>query len=66
LDEKVAAPVYKTENTAVEIRHADHVATSILKKLELTSPTSGGSSVGIVRARTQATEFLSCLFLYIY
>jgi hypothetical protein len=26
LDRKVAAPVYKTENTAVEIRHADHVA----------------------------------------
>jgi hypothetical protein len=26
LDRKVAAPVYKTENTAVGIRHADHVA----------------------------------------
>jgi hypothetical protein len=26
LDKKVAAPVYKTENTAVGIRHADHVA----------------------------------------
>jgi hypothetical protein len=31
LDRKVAAPVYKTENTAVGIRHADHVAPSILK-----------------------------------
>jgi hypothetical protein len=31
LDRKVAAPVYKTENTAVEIRHADNVASSILK-----------------------------------
>jgi hypothetical protein len=29
------------------------------QKLALTSPTSGGSSVGIVRSRTQATE---CLF----
>jgi hypothetical protein len=29
LDRKVADPVYKTENTAVEIRHADHVAPSI-------------------------------------
>jgi hypothetical protein len=29
LDSKVAAPVYKTENTAVGIRHADHVAPSI-------------------------------------
>jgi hypothetical protein len=27
------------------------------KKLALTSPTSGGRSVGIVRSRTQATEF---------
>jgi hypothetical protein len=26
LDRKVAAPVYKTESTAVGIRHADHVA----------------------------------------
>jgi hypothetical protein len=31
LDRKVVAPVYKTENTAVGIRHADHVAPSILK-----------------------------------
>jgi hypothetical protein len=29
LDRKVAAPVYKIENTAVGIRHADHVAPSI-------------------------------------
>jgi hypothetical protein len=28
LDRKVAAPAQKTENTAVEIRHADHVALS--------------------------------------
>jgi hypothetical protein len=27
------------------------------KKLALTSPVSGGRSVGIVRSRTQATEF---------
>jgi hypothetical protein len=31
LDRKVAAPVYKTENTAVGIRHAAHVAPYILK-----------------------------------
>jgi hypothetical protein len=31
LDRKVAAPVYKTENTAVWIRHADHVAPSVRK-----------------------------------
>jgi hypothetical protein len=29
------------------------------QKLALTSPTSGGRSVGIVRSRTQATEFFS-------
>jgi hypothetical protein len=31
LDRNVAAPVKKTENTAVEIRHAGHVASSIRK-----------------------------------
>jgi hypothetical protein len=31
LDRKVAAPVQKTENTAVGIRHADHVESSIRK-----------------------------------
>jgi hypothetical protein len=30
-DRKVAAPVQKTENTAVGIRHADHMAPSIRK-----------------------------------
>jgi hypothetical protein len=64
LDRKVVAPVYKTDNTAVEIRHADHVAPSIRKKLAITSPTSGGRSAGIVRSRTQATEFSLVLFLY--
>jgi hypothetical protein len=31
LDRKVAVPVYKIENTAIGIRHADHVAPSIRK-----------------------------------
>jgi hypothetical protein len=31
LDRKVAAPVYKIENTGVGIRHADHVEPSIHK-----------------------------------
>jgi hypothetical protein len=31
LDRKVAAPVYRTENAAVGIRHADHVAPFIRK-----------------------------------
>jgi hypothetical protein len=38
-------------------RHADHVPSSIRKKLALTSPTSGGRSVGTVGSRTQAMEF---------
>jgi hypothetical protein len=33
------------------------LANLYLQKLVLTSPTSGGRSVGIVRSRTQATEF---------
>jgi hypothetical protein len=36
----------------IGIRHADHVAPPIRKKLALTSLTSGGRSVGIVRLRT--------------
>jgi hypothetical protein len=33
LEEKVAAPVKKIKNTAVGIRHADHVAPTISKSL---------------------------------
>jgi len=33
------------------------------QKLALTSPTGGGRSVGIVRARTKATEF-SLVYVY--
>jgi hypothetical protein len=54
-------PVYKSKNTAVRTLHSDHVAPSIRKKLALTSPTSGGLSVGIVRSRTQATVFVFLL-----
>jgi hypothetical protein len=35
----------------------DHVAPSIRKNLALTSPTSVGCSIGIVRSRTQAAKF---------
>jgi hypothetical protein len=51
MEDKVAASVYKTDITAVGIRHADHVALSIRKKLALTSPTGG-----MVRSVTQTTE----------
>jgi hypothetical protein len=41
---------------AVGIRHADHVAHSLCKKLAITSLTSGGRSVGIVCSWTQTME----------
>jgi len=44
--------------TAVGTRYADHVTPLYPQKLALTSPTGGGRSVGIVRVRTKATEFL--------
>jgi hypothetical protein len=59
LDRKLAASVYKTENTAIGIRHAHHVAPSIRKKLAFTSPTSSGRSVDIVRSQTQIMEVFS-------
>ena len=43
--------------TAVGTRCADHVTLLYPQKLALTSPTGGGRSVGIVRVRTEATEF---------
>jgi hypothetical protein len=61
LEEVVVVPVKKSENTAVEIRHAGHLTPLYPQKLALTSPTSGGLSVGIVRSRTKATEFSLCV-----
>jgi hypothetical protein len=59
-DGKVAAPVWKTKNTTVGFRHADHVASSIRKKFAITSPTSDDRSVGIVLSRTKTMEFYLC------
>jgi len=42
----------------VGTRCADHVTPLYPQKLALTSPTGGGRSVGIVRSRTKATEFI--------
>jgi hypothetical protein len=58
MKEKVAALVYKTENTVVGIRCADYATPICPQKLAPTSPTSGGLSVGIVRLWTKATEIL--------
>ena len=38
-------------------RYADQVTPLYPQKLALTSPTGGGRSVGMVRSRTEATEF---------
>ena len=43
-------------------RCADNVIPLYPKKLALTSPTGGGRSVGIVRSRTKATEYM----VYVY
>jgi len=42
----------------VGTRCADHVTPLYPQKLALTSPTGGSRSVGIVRVRTKATEFV--------
>ena len=55
----------KQRLTAVGIRCADHV-TLYPQKLALTSPTGGGRSVGIVRSRTKATEFILSVFSVSY
>jgi hypothetical protein len=70
LEEKVAAPVYKTEindweSVVLTTRHP------LSAKVATTSPTSGGRSVGIVRSRTNATKFsfsfsFICLYIEIY
>jgi hypothetical protein len=57
LNEKVAAPVYKTEingcgNSLRWPRNTPHP-----QKMALISPTSGGRSVGIIRLRITAMEF---------
>jgi hypothetical protein len=57
LEGKVAPPVYKTEinDRGNPLRWPRD--TLYPQKLALTSPTSGGRSVGIVRSRIKATEF---------
>jgi hypothetical protein len=53
LEEKVAVPIKKAEDTAVGIRHADYTTPLYPQKLALTSPTSDRRSVRIVRSWTE-------------
>ena len=46
-------------------RCANHVTPLYPQKLALTSPTGGGRSVGMVRSRTEATEFSLVLILHL-
>jgi hypothetical protein len=57
LEEKVESSVYKTEITAAGIRRADHATPLYPQDMVLTSLTSGGRSVGIVRLLTKASDF---------
>jgi hypothetical protein len=52
----------KSRLTAVGSRCADHAIPCIRKKLVLTSQASGGRSVGIVRLRTKAMEFVCLIY----
>jgi hypothetical protein len=61
LGRKLKASGLEIKNTAVGIRGADHATASISKTLALTSPTSRGRSVGIVRSRTKASCYLLCI-----
>jgi hypothetical protein len=57
LEKKSSGSGLENEITTVGIRYADHVASSMYaQKMALTSPTSGGRSVYIVRSRTQTTK----------
>jgi hypothetical protein len=61
LEERVAVPVKKIEITVVGIHRAGHATPLYPLKFVLTSPTSGGRSVGIVHSRTKAMALLLLL-----
>jgi hypothetical protein len=52
----IATPVQRTKITAVRISRADYARPLYPRNLALTSPTSGGRSVGIVRSRAKGHE----------
>jgi hypothetical protein len=56
MNEKVAAPAYKTEINGRENSLSLPCNTLYPQKLALTSPTSGSRSVDIIRLRAKASE----------
>jgi hypothetical protein len=63
LGRRISSSDLENRDYGLRIRHSDYATPLYLQKLALTSPTSGGRSVGIVRSWTQATEFI-CFFSY--
>jgi hypothetical protein len=57
LEGKNSGSSLEIEITAEGIRRANYATPLYPRRLVLTSPTCGGLSFGIVRPRTQATEF---------
>jgi hypothetical protein len=53
------------ENRDYGCRESAALTSFIPQKLALTPPTSGGRSFGIVRSRTQATEFFCSVFCFL-
>jgi hypothetical protein len=63
LERKGSVSGLETENTALGDPSRWPRGSLYPQKLALTSPTSGGRSVGIVPSWTQATEFALCILL---
>jgi hypothetical protein len=61
LEEIVVAPVYREYGRGDPVPPSD---TLYPQKLVLTSPASGGRSVGIVLSQTKATEFFSIASIF--